>query len=165
MGKGKNPAILVFVLLAFLGVTSGWDTVQAETESELSDGQTVYVPVYSHIFSSNSERPFYLTVTLSIRNTNLNHSINILLVDYYDTRGKLLKKHLENPIGLEPMASVRYLVKESDRAGGSGANFLVKWKSDTKVNPPIIESVMIGTQSQQGVSFTSRGQVINDMVK
>ena len=25
---------------------------------------------------------------------------------------------------------------------------------------PIIESVMIGTQTQQGISFTSRGQVI-----
>ena len=29
------------------------------------------------------------------------------------------------------------------------------------VNPPIVETVMIGTQSQQGISFTSRGQVIH----
>jgi len=45
---------------------------------------------------------------------------------------------------------------------GSGANFLVKWKSQTKVNPPLIEGVMIGTRSGQGISFVSRGQVINE---
>jgi hypothetical protein len=28
------------------------------------------------------------------------------------------------------------------------------------VNLPIIETIMIGTQSQQGISFTSRGQAI-----
>lgn len=30
------------------------------------------------------------------------------------------------------------------------------------VNPPIIETVMIGTQSQLGISFTSRGQALLD---
>ena len=44
----------------------------------------------------------------------------------------------------------------------NGANFLVKWKSPTKVNPPLIEGVMIGTRSGQGISFVSRGQVIDE---
>ena len=47
-------------------------------------------------------------------------------------------------------------------SGGSGANFIVKWESKNLSNPPIIESVMIGTQSQLGISFTSRGQAIQD---
>lgn len=55
------------------------------------------------------------------------------------------------------MASTRYVVKESDSRGGPGASFIVNWKADHSVNPPIIESVMIGTQGQQGLSFTSRG--------
>ena len=54
------------------------------------------------------------------------------------------------------MATVRYVVKESDKAGGSGANFLVRWQSETAVNPPLVESVMISTASQLGISFTSR---------
>jgi hypothetical protein len=58
------------------------------------------------------------------------------------------------------MASTRYILTESDIAGGSGANFLVKWASKTNVNPPLIEGVMIGTRSGQGISFVSRGQVI-----
>jgi hypothetical protein len=51
---------------------------------------------------------------------------------------------------------------EGDTVGGSGANFLVKWQAKSKVNPPLIEGVMIGTRSGQGISFVSRGQVINE---
>ena len=61
---------------------------------------------------------------------------------------------------LKPLESVRYLVKESDMRGGSGANFIVKWKADVPVNRPIFEAVMIGTRGQQGISFTSRGHEI-----
>jgi len=38
----------------------------------------------------------------------------------------------------------------------------VQWDAATPVNPPIVESVMISTASQQGISFTSRAQVIID---
>ena len=60
------------------------------------------------------------------------------------------------------MVSTRFVVKESDDRGGSGANFVVKWKADQTVNAPIIESIMIGTKAQRGISFTSRGQVIKE---
>jgi hypothetical protein len=58
------------------------------------------------------------------------------------------------------MASTRFIVKESDTKGGSGANFLVEWHAETEVNEPIIEGVMIGAAAQQGISFTSRGKAI-----
>jgi len=58
------------------------------------------------------------------------------------------------------MESVRYIVPEDHRSGGSGANFIVEWESDKPVNPPIVETIMIGTQDQQGISFTSRGREI-----
>jgi hypothetical protein len=54
------------------------------------------------------------------------------------------------------------VVHESDKSGGSGASFLVEWESEKPVSPPIIETVMIGAQTQQGISFTSRGQVIKE---
>ncbi len=127
-----------------------------------SDGQSVYVPVYSHIYSGNRERPFDLAVTLSIRNTDLNESITLAAVDYYASDGKLVKHYLQSSQRLGPMASTRYVVEESDTSGGSGANFVVKWSAETPVNQPVIESVMIGTQSQQGISFTSRGQIISE---
>jgi hypothetical protein len=83
-------------------------------------GQTVYVPVYSHIYSGDREHPFYLAATLSIRNTDLKHTIRVLTVDYYDSKGKLLKSYLENPINLNPLSATRYIIKESDKSGGSG---------------------------------------------
>lgn len=132
----------------------------ADDKMGLSDGQTIYVPAYSHIYSGNTEKPFPLTVTLSIRNIDPKHQIKITIVDYYETQGKRLKKYLDKPAILNPLEALRYVIPESCKSGGSGANFIVEWKSDKFVNPPIVESIMIGTRTQQGISFTSRGQVI-----
>jgi len=124
--------------------------------------QTVYVPAYSHIYHGDREVPFYLTVTLSIRNTDPAHPLRLLSVDYFDTEGKLLKSYLAGEVQLSPMKSMRYVVKESDKSGGSGASFIVKWRSEARVTEPIIETVMISTATQQGISFSSRGQAIEE---
>ena len=145
----------VFILLAGLVTTA-----RAGSEIVRSDGQTVYVPIYSHIYSGLKGRPFNLAATLSIRNTDPKHSITLVSVKFYDSDGNLVKEYLDSPAELNAMASTRYILTESDTGGGSGANFLVKWTSKTKVNPPLIEGVMIGTRSGQGISFVSRGQVI-----
>lgn len=128
----------------------------------LSSGQTVYVPGYSHIYSGDRERPVLLAITLSIRNTDPKHGIRVDRVEYFDSAGKLVKIFLDAPSRLGPMASTRYVVPESDKAGGSGANFIVRWSAPEPAAPPIIETIMISTRSQQGISFTSRGQVIEE---
>ncbi|MFZ2445403.1 MAG: DUF3124 domain-containing protein [Syntrophobacteraceae bacterium] len=125
-------------------------------------GQSVYVPAYSHIYHGDREAPFYLTVTLSIRNTDPASPITLLSVQYFDTNGKLLTSYLEKEMTLRPMGSVDYVVKESDKKGGSGANFIVKWKSRAEVTEPIVETIMISTALQQGISFSSRGQAIEE---
>jgi len=101
---------------------------QASSEINLFKSQTVYVPVYSHIYIGDRERPFDLTVTLSIRNIDPNHPITIVSVDYICSNGKLLQKYLKNPIKLNAMASTRFVVAASNKSGGSGANFIVRWK-------------------------------------
>jgi len=156
----QNLKFLPFVLCFFCSLFLGISTASAASEMFMSKGETIYVPVYSHIYSGDREHPFYLTATLSVRNTDPKHAITILSVDYYDSKGKLLKPYIENPVILKPLATNRYIIKESDKSGGSGANFIVKWKSDVKVNAPIVESIMIGTKTQQGISFISRGRVI-----
>ncbi len=134
--------------------------LHAEGSPGLSAGQSIYVPAYSHIYTGNRERAFLLTVTLSIRNIDPTHAITITTADYYETQGKLLKKFIETPVTLKPLESLRYIIDEKDKSGGSGANFIVTWGADKPVNPPIVESIMIGAQSQQGISFTSRGREI-----
>ncbi len=150
---------ILFLILSSIYLFSALTVIGAEKNS-LSDRQTIYVPAYSHIYIGNRERPFMLTITLSIRNIDQNYPLKITAVDYYETQGNLLKKYLNKSINLNPLESLRYVVPEKDRSGGSGANFIVKWNSDKPINPPIIESIMIGTQNQQGISFTSQGRVI-----
>lgn len=165
-GRTKNlpwavritPLNFISILLMFMLIFPH----SAASEIKLLRGQTVYVPAYSHIYHGDRERLFYLTVTLSIRNTDRVHPITIVSIDYFDSDGKLLRKYLEHEVKLGAMATVEHVVRESDKAGGSGANFIVVWKSDEKVNQPIIETIMIGTSTQQGISFTSRGQAIEE---
>ena len=66
-------------------------------------GQTVYVPVYSHIYAEGG-KPILLEATLSIRNTDHNQEITIASVNYYDTNGNLIKNYLEKPVLLKPLA-------------------------------------------------------------
>ncbi len=130
--------------------------------SDLSPGQLLYVPVYSHIYIGDRERPFNLAVTLSIRNTDPRNSLRLTAVDYYDTDGRLVRHYLESPVRLNPLGSIRYVVAEKDVKGGSGANFLVRWDAGAAINVPVVESVMIGAQSGQGISFTSQAREIQE---
>ena len=159
--KRRLPILICLWLLIILAGMMVPEDISAE-DIKLSSGQTVYVSIYSHIYSGLKARPFDLAAILSIRNTDINQPVTIVSAKYYDTDGKLLKEYLNEPLQLNALASTRYIIKEGDKAGGSGANFIVKWKSEKKVNPPIIEAVMIGTHSGQGISFVSRGQVIKE---
>ena len=159
--KRRPPYFSYFLLLIFsVGILT--PAGSSADDIQLSMGQTVYVSIYSHIYSGLKARPFDLAAILSIRNTNITQAVTIVSAKYYDTDGELLKEYLNEPLQLKALASTRYIIKEGDKAGGSGANFIVKWKSEKKVNPPIIEAVMIGTHSGQGISFVSRGQVIKE---
>ncbi len=159
--KRRLPILICLCLLIILtGILAPVD-ISAE-DIKLSSGQTLYIPIYSHIYSGVKGRPFDLAATLSIRNTNLRNPITLVSVKYYDSDGKLVEDYLKNPKQLKALVTTRYIITEGDKAGGSGANFIVVWKSDRKVNPPIIEAVMIGTHSGQGISFVSRGQVIKE---
>ena len=134
--------------------------IHAEDHRQQSKGQTVYVPVYSHIYSGDREQPIYLAVTLSIRNTDTQRAITVTKVDYYDTNGRMIKGYLDAPVTLNPLSTTRYVIKESDKIGGSGANFIVSWQADQPAVSPLIETVMISTRHTLGISFTSRGQAI-----
>lgn len=124
-------------------------------------GQTVYVPVYSHIYAQGG-KPFLLEATLSIRNSDPNQAITISAVRYYDSRGRMIQNYLEKPIRLSPLATTEFLVGQQDIKGGSGANFIVEWISDTPVNEPVIEAVMVGLKTQAGISFVRSGVAVQN---
>ena len=159
MAKRLKPIHLIFLICIYL--FSPVSLQAAGQKVALSKGQLIYVPAYSHIYSGNQERPFLLTVTLSIRNIDPTHQIHISVADYYETQGRLLKKFINNPLTLKPLESERYVIPQRDESGGSGANFIVEWVSEQSVYEPITEAVMIETGSQQGISFVSSGRVVS----
>ncbi len=145
-----------FLLILMLQTGAAWGA----GDENLSDGQTLYVPVYSHIYYGDRTKPFNLAVMLSIRNTDPGYPLTIVTATYYDSDGTLVREYVQKPLELKPLASTHLYVKESDTSGGSGANFIVTWKAARPINVPIVESLMIGVSSGQGISFVREGQVI-----
>lgn len=129
-------------------------------------GQSVYVPVYSHISHGNLDSQgqpmaLLLSTMLSIRNTDPAQTITVMSARYYDTDGKVLREYVAKPMTLGTMGSTEYFIEHRDKSGGSGANFVVEWISDKPVNPPIIESVNAYFFGTQSVAFTSPGRPIH----
>ena len=123
-------------------------------------GQTIYVPAYSYIYHYDRQESYNLTATLSIRNIDLTNPIIITSVRYNNSAGNLVRKYLERPTQLAALASTNFVVDSSDNSGGLGANFIVEWVAQTEVTQPIIETIMIGSSLQQGISWISPGKVI-----
>ena len=126
-----------------------------------ADLHSEYVPVYSHIFSHQGS-PFLLESTLSIRNRDPKQPVYIKTIDYYDSKGELLRKHLEFTIRLAPLQTIDVLVRARDTLGGSGANFIVEWFSEGPINTPLIETIMIGTAGTHGIAFSSQASPIKN---
>lgn len=150
-------SLIIVILVVFASVQAN-----ADSRVQLSDGETVYVSVYSNVYSGPRAKPFELAAMLSIRNTDPKYSITILKVDYYENHGTRIDGYIKEQFELGPLASTHVYIKEYDKRGGPGANFIVKWKSENKVNHPIIEAIMLGLASGQGLSFTCPGQIIRE---
>lgn len=121
---------------------------------------TVYVPIYSDIYSKTKEDRLLLTATLSIRNTSLTDSMYIRDIDYYDTDGKLVRHYIDKTLLLTPMQSIDYVIEEADTAGGTGANFIINWGANSNDIYPVFQGVMIAMRGQHGISFVTEGKSI-----
>jgi hypothetical protein len=132
-------------------------------QNKLIAGQTLYVPIYSHIYHYNSkDNVMNLSAMLSIRNTDLTHRIILKSVRYYNTDGQLIRQEIDNPVELKPLASTSFFIPADDTEGGSGANYIVEWVAEKKVYDPVVEAIMINTSSSQGISFISPAKVLKE---
>lgn len=129
-------------------------------------GQTVYVPCYSQAYFQTFARepqrlPF--AISISLRNTDVEHPIIIRSARYYASDGTLLRDFAsEGPVAIGPMGSVTQPIAQLDLEGGEGANFLVEWVSLAPVSTPIFEALMISSSGTSAMAFTSRGEVVHE---
>jgi len=140
--------------------TTPADASDRGTPARLVRSQTLYVPAYSHIYFRDAQRSINLTTTLSIRNTSPDSPLTLSTIEYYDSNGEHVRNYLDAARTLGPLASTSVVVEESDLRGGVGANFIVRWHADQPVPPPVVETVMITTQSTQGISFRTTARVL-----
>jgi hypothetical protein len=145
--------------LKFQPPTAGKGKGKGAYGIEIVDGQTVYVPVYSHIYA-NGGKPHLLEATLSIRNLDPNRAISIKSVKYFDTKGSLIKEYLDGELDLGPLETTAFLVEKRDVRGGSGANFIVVWDAEEPVYEPLIEAIMVGFSEGNSISFASPGRAL-----
>ena len=178
-----KPYRLIFLAIALIFLTSCTTSELSQSQLSSTDvvpspkvvtleknfqvvmGQTIYVPIYSHIYYENREKSFDLAATLSIRNTDLTSPMVVTGVRYYNSNGKLLRQYVERPIQLDALASTNFVVNRNDTSGGSGASFIVEWVAQSEISEPIVEAVMIGSALQQGISWISPGKVIKNQKK
>ncbi len=121
---------------SYLNRARSWSTIRSSSKSAFSTtsprpGTTVRRGTwrYSHIYHEDGN-PYLLTITLSIRNTSVDHDIVVKSVRYFDTQGTEVKSYLQKPRRLAALATVEFLIERDDTTGGSGANFLVEWVAD-----------------------------------
>jgi hypothetical protein len=128
-------------------------------------GQVLYLPIYSAIPHNEGSGQYALSAFMAVHNTDFHNRITIKYVYYFDTEGNLVKDFTDaQSIAINPLATKHFFIPESDESG-IGANFIIAWQSDSLVNEPLIESVMTGLSNGQGVSFSSSGKVLSEIVK
>jgi hypothetical protein len=135
--------------------------VQAQESRPPAKGQTVYLPIYSHMLYGNlgkSGKASYvlLSALVSIRNTDARRPLRVLSAKYFDTHGKLLGERVPTAVLLQPLGTLELFVELNDASGGSGANFVVKWEADTPINPPLVEALHANMDGGKAVIFMTQ---------
>ena len=158
----RNFTFFIHALL--LGLACQASSAQAD-ELDLSKGQTLYLPIYSHIWygdraPNGRQLKALLSALVSIRNTSLKTSIKVTSARYYNTDGKLLKEFVSAPRVIAPMGTMELFVEKKESEGGSGANFVIQWEAATATNPPVVEAVHTDIQLNRTPTFITTARAI-----
>jgi len=130
---------------------------------KLVKGQVLYMPVYSNIPHLADSLKIDMSAFIAFHNTDFTHKIKLYKVQYFDTKGKLVHDFLlDKTKELNPLETVDFYVPYRDQSG-TGANFLIEWKSDSLVTEPLVESITINLLSSTTVSILSQGKVIKEI--
>ena len=161
MGNARLPRL--FAALAFAASAS---VAFAQDAPSLSSGQSIYLPVYSHLYhgevNPKTGKPSETLVSthVSIRNTDMKTAMKITSARYYNTDGKLLREYLPAPRTIPPLGTHELFVPRSDSSGGSGANFIIDWNTERPVNPPLVEALHADIREARTLLFVTTGQPI-----
>lgn len=121
-------------------------------------GQTLYLPLVSHVFLGAKNKRYELTKTFTFRNRDRKKSITLVSIEYFNHEGANLGKLMDSPRVLKPLASFQMPVASPQKEGGKNKGapcLIIKWKAAKPVIPPLVQCIMIGATGQQGISFST----------
>jgi hypothetical protein len=139
---------------------------QAQEAPAQSAGQTLYLPVYSHLYhgdiNSRTGKPSETLVSthVSIRNTDMKAALRVTSARYYNTEGKLLREFLPAPQIIPPLGTYELFVPRSDASGGSGANFIIEWTAEGPINTPLVEALHADIREARTLLFVTTGRPV-----
>lgn len=154
------------ILAAFAAVALQQTGAAGAEEAFLSKGQTLYLPIYSHIWhgdlvvAGRYPAKSQVSALVSIRNTSLKTPIRVLSARYYSTDGKLLKEYAPTPVAIGPMGTHELFIEKKEAEGGSGANFLIRWEAAAPTNPPVVQAVHADIKGHQTFTFVTSAQPV-----
>lgn len=124
--------------------------------------QTLYLPVYSHIYHGSLDRKgrpgkTLLSVQVSIRNTDARRPLRIVSALYRNTEGQPLREYVPTVRTVPPSGALELFVEQHDESGGSGASFAIVWEADSAISPPLVEGVHATFEGARSVAFTTAG--------
>ena len=131
-------SLCAMVFAGFLASTAAF----AQEARQLAKGQTLYLPIYSHMAYGNLGKS--------------GKASQVLLSALVDTNGMLLGERVPTPTVIPPYGTLELFVELNDASGGSGANFIVKWDADQLVNPPLLESLHANMDGGKAVIFMTQ---------
>ncbi len=140
--------------------------VAAQEIPQLSAGQSLYLPIYSHLYHGDvnprTGKPSETLVSthVSIRNTDPAAGMKVMSARYYNTEGKLLREFLQQPQAIPPLGTYELYLPRSDSSGGSGANFIIAWVADKPVNPPLVEALHADIREARTLLFVTTARPI-----
>ena len=152
--------------IAGLILCIGASLVAAQEMPQLSAGQSLYLPIYSHLYHGDvnprTGKPSETLVSthVSIRNTDPVAAMRVVSARYYNTEGKLLREFLAKPQAIPPLGTYELYVPRSDSSGGSGANFIIGWIADRPINPPIVEALHADIREARTLLFVTAARPI-----
>ena len=121
-------------------------------------GGSSRIPLVAQLVSEQLDRPVAV-------DTDPKNAIRIVAAPYYYTDGGLVRNSVPKPRVIPPFGTFELFVELRENAGGSGANYAIKWeaeKPDTLVSPPTIEALHSRFQAGYSVAFISRGRAISE---
>ena len=143
----KKASLFISLVLCFLIISTNCFAAWRWANPSTSFGQIILVPAthvdFSYVKDSVTIDQRAVTV-VTVRNANLDKTITLKSVNFYDPEGVFIIDLLGSPQTINPLASMRFsttdLAVPLYPARGNRPTILIEWEAGKKVVPPNVNS-------------------------